>query len=73
MYDRDQNILKYIDSGMDLSNFKSILQNNKQDLKKRIQMEKTYIENEYYDFVYQNKPTGCYLMVQFLKGNNLLR
>ena len=56
---------------MDLSNFKSILQNNKQDLKKRIQMEKTYIENEYYDFVYQNKPTGCYLMVQFLKGNNL--
>ena len=34
-------------------------------------MEKTYIENEYYDFVYQNKPTGCYLMVQFLKGNNL--
>ena len=28
MYDRDQNILKYIDSGMDLSNFKSILQNN---------------------------------------------
>ena len=71
MYDRDQNILKYIDSGMDLSNFKSILQNNKQDLKKRIQMEKTYIENEYYDFVYQNKPTGCYLMVQFLKGNNL--
>ena len=69
MYDRDQNILKYIDSGMDLSNFKSILQNNKQDLKKRIQMEKTYIENEYYDFVYQNKPTGCYLMVQFLKGN----
>ena len=64
-------ILKYIDSGMDLSNFKSILQNNKQDLKKRIQMEKTYIENEYYDFVYQNKPTGCYLMVQFLKGNNL--
>lgn len=57
MYDRDQNILKYIDSGMDLSNFKSILQNNKQDLKKRIQMEKTYIENEYYDFVYQNKPT----------------
>lgn len=71
MYDRDQNILKYIDSGMDLSNFKSILQKNKQDLKKRIQMEKTYIENEYYDFVYQNKPTGCYLMVQFLKGNNL--
>lgn len=71
MYDRDQNILKYFDSGMDLSNFKSILQNNKQDLKKRIQMEKTYIENEYYDFVYQNKPTGCYLMVQFLKGNNL--
>ena len=71
MYDRDQNILKYIDSGMNLSNFKSILQNNKQDLKKRIQMEKTYIENEYYDFVYQNKPTGCYLMVQFLKGNNL--
>ncbi|MFR3429361.1 MAG: hypothetical protein ACLTTH_04265 [Holdemanella porci] len=71
MYDRDQKILKYIDSGMDLSNFKSILQNNKQDLKKRIQMEKTYIENEYYDFVYQNKPTGCYLMVQFLKGNNL--
>lgn len=65
MYDRDQNILKYFDSGMDLSNFKSILQNNKQDLKKRIQMEKTYIENEYYDFVYQNKPTGCYLMVQF--------
>ena len=34
MYDRNQNILKYIDSGMDLSNFKSILQNNKQDLKK---------------------------------------
>ena len=72
MYDRDQNILKYIDSGMDLSNFKSILTKIiKQDLKKRIQMEKTYIENEYYDFVYQNKPTGCYLMVQFLKGNNL--
>lgn len=47
----DQNILKYIDSCMDLSNFKSILQNNKQDLKKRIQMEKTYIENEYYDFI----------------------
>ena len=71
MYDRDQNILKYIDSGMDLSNFKSILQNNTQDLKRRIQTEKTYIENEYYDFVYQNKPTGCYLIVQFLKGNNL--
>lgn len=40
MYDRDQNILKYIDSGMDLSNFKSILQNNKQDLKNEFKWKK---------------------------------
>ena len=52
MYDRDQNILKYIDSGMDLSNFKSILQKNKQDLKKRIHKEKTYIKNENYEKIF---------------------
>lgn len=42
MYDRDQNILKYFDSGMDLSNFKSILQNNKQDLKNESKWKNIY-------------------------------
>ncbi len=70
LYERDCMILSYINQGTKLSSFPSILQNTKKDLKIRIKQEKRYLENEYYDFVLKNKPTGFYMLAQlFEKGN----
>lgn len=70
LYERDCMILSYINQGTKLSSFPSILQNTKKDLKIRIKQEKRYLENEYYDFVYKNKPTGFYMLAQLFENGN---
>ncbi len=70
LYERDCMILAYLNQGTKLSSFPSILQNTKKDLKIRVEQEKKYLENEYYEFVFKNKPTGFYMLAQlFEKGN----
>lgn len=71
LYDRDRVLLEYVESGVHIDSFTTILQDTVKDLKTRTKMERFFIKNEYYDFIFKNKPTGCYLLVQITKENNL--
>lgn len=71
LYERDCMILSYTNKGVKLSNFPSILQDTESDLGSCIKQEKMYLENQTYDFVYKNKPTGFYLLAQIFEDKNL--
>ena len=70
LYNRDCEILNYLKKNVNLSNFPSVLQNTELDLKIRVKQERIYLENKYYDFVYKNKPTGLYLLLQIFEEGN---
>lgn len=72
LYDRDQYVLNCIESGIDLSMYPSILKNTKVDLQKRLRFEKLSIAKGNYEFIYENKPTGVYLIRQMFHPGSVV-
>lgn len=62
MSNRDKFLKKTIDEGGDLSSYSIMLRNDETDLNNRIKLQDMYMDDRFYDFVYEKMPTAYYVL-----------
>ena len=72
MMKRDKHLQKVIDEGGDLSSYSIMLRNNETDLNNRIKINSIYLDNRFYDFIYEKKPTGYYMLSNLFDVSGML-